>query len=137
MSSSNSVPNPDASSALESSSLPDFEALVRFLVEPFLESREALSIDCEKLSHGSRMLIRVAFEGEDRGRVFGRGGRNIQAIRKVVEAVGSLSEIQVRMNVYGENTALDRDDGDRDRRPRSPASKPRRSPRPIRRSNGD
>lgn len=135
MSSSNSVPNPKVAVVAKSESLPDFEALVRFLVEPFLESREALSIDCEKLSQGSRMLIRVAFEGEDRGRVFGRGGRNIQAIRKVVEAFGALANIQVRLNVYGENALTGKEEGDRDRRPRPPASKPRR--RGPRRSNGD
>ena len=59
--------------------VPDFEALVRFLVTPFLESPDALRLDFEPLSNGQRLWIRVAFDGEDKGRVFGRGGRNIQA----------------------------------------------------------
>lgn len=83
-------------------SSPDFTSLVRFLVEPFLESPDALSIDCEVSSSKSKTLIRLAFEGDDRGRVFGRGGRNIQAIRKVVEAAAALVSWSVRLDVYGE-----------------------------------
>lgn len=59
---------------LEGDDVPDFEALVRFLVTPFLESPDALRLDFESLSGGQRLWIRVAFDGEDKGRVFGRGG---------------------------------------------------------------
>ncbi len=84
--------------------MPDFEALVRFLVTPFLESPDALRLDFEPLLDGQRLWIRVAFDGEDKGRVFGRGGRNIQAIRKVLKATGSLHNCSVHLDVYGESS---------------------------------
>ena len=102
MSSSNSVPDP-GHSPTKSSTHPDFVGLVRFLVEPFLDSPTSLSIDCEFLSGGSRAWIRIAFKGEDRGRVFGRGGRNIQAIRSVVTATAKLSGLTAHLDVYGES----------------------------------
>lgn len=80
----------------------DFEALVRFLVKPFLESPDSLKLDCERLAGGKRLVIRVAFDGEDKGRVFGRGGRNIQAIRNVVKATAKMSDCAVHIDVFGE-----------------------------------
>ncbi|MCG8365455.1 MAG: KH domain-containing protein [Pseudanabaenales cyanobacterium] len=103
MSLSNSVPDPGHSPA-KLSTHPDFVGLVRFLVEPFLESPESLSIDCEFLSGRTRVWIRIAFKGEDRGRVFGRGGRNIQAIRTVVVATAKLSGRTAHLDVYGESS---------------------------------
>ncbi|MEM6426118.1 MAG: KH domain-containing protein [Cyanobacteria bacterium P01_D01_bin.128] len=135
MSSSNSSPNPDVSLVSDEDKSPDFETLVRFLIEPFLDARDSLRVDCESLSKGSRLLVRVAFEGEDRGRVFGRGGRNIQAIRRVVEAVGNLANIQVRLNVYGEGSALEQEGSDRNRR--RPSSRPSRPSRPRRRNSSE
>ena len=82
----------------------DFEALVRFLVEPFLDNPDALKLNAEHLNGGKRVWIRVAFDGEDKGRVFGRGGRNIQAIRKVLAATAKLSECSVHLDVYGESS---------------------------------
>lgn len=120
--------------------MPDFEALVRFLVTPFLESPDALKLDFEPLSNGQRLWIRVAFDGEDKGRVFGRGGRNIQAIRKVLKATGALHDCSVHLDVYGESSQ-DANGGSSDRtrsrggrnggRPRrsgrsGPSGKPRR-----------
>ena len=95
----------------------DFEALVRFLVTPFLESPDALKLDFEPLSNGQRLWIRVAFDGEDKGRVFGRGGRNIQAIRKVLKATGALYDCAVHLDVYGESSH-DSGDGSERSRPR-------------------
>lgn len=106
--------------------MPDFEALVRFLVTPFLESPEALRLDFEPLSDGQRLWIRVAFDGEDKGRVFGRGGRNIQAIRKVLKATGALHNCSVHLDVYGESSQDSGDGSERSRPRRSGGGRPRR-----------
>lgn len=82
-------------------SAPDFAALVRFLLEPFLESPQSLKVDCETSQGRSKAWVRVAFDGEDKGRVFGRGGRNIQAIRTVLQAVASLSGYSAYLDIYG------------------------------------
>ncbi|MBV8887090.1 MAG: KH domain-containing protein, partial [Chroococcidiopsidaceae cyanobacterium CP_BM_RX_35] len=49
----------------------------------------------------ARVWIRVAFEGEDKGRVFGRGGRNIQAIRTVVAAAATAAGHSAYLDIYG------------------------------------
>ncbi|HSM84258.1 MAG TPA: KH domain-containing protein [Nodosilinea sp.] len=107
---------------------PDFPGLVRFLVEPFLDSPGSLRIDCEENAALSKVWIRIAFKGDERGKVFGRGGRNIQAIRTIVRATAALSGWSAYVDVYG---AGEQDAG-ADSRPRS--GPPRRSsgqvPRP-------
>ncbi|MEB3288802.1 MAG: KH domain-containing protein [Leptolyngbya sp.] len=82
-------------------SSPDFSGLVKFLVEPFLDAPEALRIDCEQNAAQSKIWIRVAFSGDERGKVFGRGGRNIQAIRNVVRATAALWGWSAYFDVFG------------------------------------
>jgi len=47
----------------------------------------------------------MAFEGEDKGRVFGRGGRNIQAVRLVLQAVAQAFGDSAHLEVFGSQTA--------------------------------
>lgn len=90
------------------SSVPDYHQLVQFLVEPLLESPESLSIDCEALNDQKRVYIRVAFEGEDKGRIFGRGGRNLQAIRTVIDTAALGAAQSAYLEVYGAESPLPR-----------------------------
>jgi predicted RNA-binding protein YlqC (UPF0109 family) len=80
---------------------PDYAGLVRFLIEPLLEFPEALSIHCESANRSTRVWIRVAFEETDRGRVWGRGGRNIQAIRTLLDAAAKGAGQLVYLDIYG------------------------------------
>lgn len=93
---------------------PDFTGLVQYLLEPFLDHPDSLRIDCEMNAARSRAWVRVAFKEEERGRVFGRGGRNIQAIRTVVQAAGKLAGWTVHLDVFGA--------------PQEGSAEPRRSP---------
>jgi uncharacterized protein len=93
------VPEPLVTST--SSVKPDYVALLQFLIEPFLETPESLKIDCEESASKARVWIRLAFEGADKGRVFGRGGRNIQAIRTVLEAVAKAAGYSAHLEIYG------------------------------------
>ena len=79
----------------------NYAGLVQFLIEPFLESPESLKIDCEILPSKPRVWIRLAIDGEDKGRVFGRGGRNIQAIRTVLEASARFNGQTLYLDIYG------------------------------------
>lgn len=88
---------------------PDYAELVRFLVQPFLENPDSLSVDCEMSRSAGRVWIRVAFEGEDKGRVYGRGGRNLQAIRTVISAASALAGQSVYLDIFG-SAAHERDD---------------------------
>ena len=98
MSSNKPVPEIRSSSLQDAS--PDYVGLVKFLVEPFLESPDSLSIDCEKSNAKERIWIRLAFEGADKGRVFGRGGRNIQEIRAVIQAAAQAAGQSAYLDIY-------------------------------------
>jgi uncharacterized protein len=98
---------------------PNYVELVRFLIEPFLESPKTLSVDCE-ISHTlKRAWIRIAFDSTDKGKVFGRGGRNIQAIRTVITAAAEAAGQSVYLDIYGsttpgrEGTSFDEDSEER------------------------
>jgi predicted RNA-binding protein YlqC (UPF0109 family) len=80
---------------------PDYAGLVRFLVKPFLETPESLRVDCEVSHTKAKVWIRLAFEGSDKGRVFGRGGRNIQAIRSVLEGVARSVGYAAYLDIFG------------------------------------
>lgn len=94
----------NSASHFQKAKQPDYVGLVRFLVEPFLESPSSLSVDCE-ISNKTRIWLRVAFEGEDKGRVFGRGGRNIQAIRTVIAAAATAAGHSIYIDIYGSQVA--------------------------------
>ncbi len=108
---------------------PDYIGMVKFLVTPFLESPDSLKVDCEVVSSRARVLLRVAFDGEDKGRVFGRGGRNIQAIRTVLQSIAQTTGYVLHLDVYGSHSG-DRDSGSRDSGFREGGSERRSSPKP-------
>ncbi len=99
---------------------PDYESLIRFLVQPFLESPDALRLDCETSPNKAKVWVRVAFEGVDKGRVFGRGGRNIQAIRTVLSAIAQLAGQSIHLEVYGSPSSVGVDEPEREARPSAP-----------------
>jgi predicted RNA-binding protein YlqC (UPF0109 family) len=111
--------------------VPDYIALVRFLIEPLLNNPSALSLDCEKNSTGDRLRIRIAFDAADKGRILGRNGRTIQAIRAVITTTAQSASQVVQLDVYDPNPdkSASRDEPhsyshDRPQRPRSSAPAP-------------
>jgi uncharacterized protein len=102
---------------------PNYIELVRFLVTPFLEFPESLVVDCEISGARHRVLVRIAFASSDKGRVFGRGGRTLQAIRTVLEAAATLEEKSAYLEVFGErDTAVEHEAPPR---PKSDVPRPR------------
>lgn len=93
-------------------SAPDYVGLVRFLVRPFLDSPESLKVDCEISHSKAKLWVRLAFEDSDKGRVFGRGGRNIQAIRTVLEAAAVAAGYSAYLDIYGSQASSRNGDGD-------------------------
>ncbi|BAY90597.1 MULTISPECIES: KH domain-containing protein [unclassified Tolypothrix] len=116
---------------------PNYEGLVKFLVQPFLESPESLSVDCEISQSLQKAWIRIAFDTTDKGKVFGRGGRNIQAIRTVIAAAAEIAGQSVYLDIYGSSASREGASFDEDREERLPPPKSRErrgngnSPRPI------
>lgn len=123
-------PQPMTKLAASSSAQPDFIGLSKFLMRPFLDSPESLRVDCEVVQSRSRVLIRMAFDGEDKGRVFGRGGRNIQAVRTVLQSIAQFHGLTAHLDIYGGQPSPDRDSRPDDssgphRGPRRGISRPR------------
>ncbi len=102
---------------------PDYIGLVRFLLQPFLEFPQALKVDCEIHPAKARVWIRLAFEGSDKGRVFGRSGRTIQAIRTVLEAAAQSVGYSVYLDIYGSREqGQQKEDGGKGKPRRRPLS---------------
>ena len=104
MSLNNSKPQPQKASELTTPSIattPDYPGLTRMLINQFLEFPEELQIDCETLTSTSLVWIRVAFSANDKAKVYGRGGRNIEAIRRVLSTAAQMAGQSVYLDVYG------------------------------------
>jgi uncharacterized protein len=104
---------------------PNYEGLVRFLLQPFLESPESLSVDCEISESLQKAWIRIAFDSIDKGKVFGRGGRNILAIRTVIAAASEVAGQSVYLDIYGSSASREGASFDEDREERLPPPKSR------------
>jgi uncharacterized protein len=130
-----STPQPNA---------PDYGQLVKFLFQPFLSAADAIGVDCEYTIDRRRVWIRVAIASDDQGSAFGRGGRNIQAVRTILQSAATAVGQSVHLDVYGSNNSSSRhrdSDEDRDTSNNSMSAptenRPPRS-KPIRRSaDGD
>lgn len=96
------MPNKTKLSADGAVSSPDYVGLVRFLIEPFLDDPQSLYINAEKIKERKKVWLRVAFDNSDRGKVFGRGGRNIQAIRTVLKTAGAINQESIFLDIYSD-----------------------------------
>jgi predicted RNA-binding protein YlqC (UPF0109 family) len=86
--------------------MPDYEGLVRYLLTPMLSHPEELRLHQEVLAGG--VWLRVALAESDRGRVLGRGGRTLQAIRTVIQAAAQLAGQTCHLDIYGLNATAER-----------------------------
>ncbi len=82
----------------------DYQALTRFLLEPLIDLPENLHINSETTANDTKVLLRVSLGQADRGRAFGRGGRNIRAIRTVLRAAGKNVGQTVSLEVIGDDS---------------------------------
>jgi uncharacterized protein len=117
--------------------LPDYEQLVRFLFQPFLSAADTIGVDCEYTVDRNRVWIRVAVATIDRDTAFGRGGRNIQAIRTVLQAAATTVGQSINLDVYGNNSNTRHSDSADNSESRGSGIRPTRTPPPSRRSADD
>ncbi|MEM9509020.1 MAG: KH domain-containing protein [Cyanobacteria bacterium P01_E01_bin.35] len=123
------MPNKTELSGDQTAASPDYEQLVRFLIEPFLEEPQTLSVNLETNPNKRKIWLRVAFDKSDRGKVFGRGGRNIQAIRTTIQTAATANNDSVFLDIYSDEPPKSSDSGHNGRssannRRRSSPSKP-------------
>lgn len=105
---------------------PDYEKLARFLIEPFLENPQSLCVNSEINQSNGKIWLRIAFDRDDRGKVFGRGGRNIQAIRTTIKTAAVTHNESVFIDIYSDEPPESEDSGNRGRAPGN--SRRRKSP---------
>ncbi|MEM8674420.1 MAG: KH domain-containing protein [Cyanobacteria bacterium P01_G01_bin.67] len=123
------MPNKTELSGDQTAASPDYEQLVRFLIEPFLEEPQTLSVNLETNPNKRKIWLRVAFDKSDRGKVFGRGGRNIQAIRTTIQTAATANNDSVFLDIYSDEPPKSSDSSHNGRssannRRRSSPSKP-------------
>lgn len=90
---------------------PDYEKLARFLIEPFLENPQSLCVNSEINQSNGKIWLRIAFNRDDRGKVFGRGGRNIQAIRTTIKTAAVTHDESVFLDIYSDEPPQSEDSG--------------------------
>jgi predicted RNA-binding protein YlqC (UPF0109 family) len=72
----------------------DLAGLVRTLVEPIVENKDDLEIN-ETVSDNGDILVEIRVNEEDTGKVIGRQGRVIKAIRTLARAAAMRADQHV------------------------------------------
>lgn len=76
--------------------MPDYGELVRYMVENIVSQPDQVQVAVDQEGH--RVTVRVQTAPQDLGKLIGRGGRHIDAIRMVVRA----ASLRPRDRVYVE-----------------------------------
>ena len=76
----------------------DIIGLVSAIVEPLIEYKDDLDISSSESKDGS-LLIEIRVHEEDAGKVIGRQGRVIKAIRTLSRAAGSRVDAHVEVEL--------------------------------------
>lgn len=80
----------------------DLQALTLYLVKKLVVNSEAVSVELRKENDSS--IIDILVDEEDLGRVVGKGGKIINAIRTLVQASSYANSLgNVRINVSARN----------------------------------
>ena len=77
--------------------MPDYGQLVSFMVSQIVSDPDAVAVEVEQEGH--RAVVRVRTSPQDLGKVIGRNGRHIEAIRIVVRAASLRSRDWVHVEV--------------------------------------
>lgn len=77
----------------------DTEGLVRYLVESLVDNAEAVEVVMTE--SGDSVRFEVTLDPDDVGKVIGRGGRIIKAIRTLARAAGSTEGRMIDVDIVG------------------------------------
>jgi len=76
----------------------DIIGLIKTVVEPLIEFKDELEIVSSETAEGS-ILIEISLNEEDAGKVIGRQGRVIKAIRTIARAAASRTDTHVEVEL--------------------------------------
>lgn len=74
-----------------------FQELVEYIVKSLVDHPEQVSV--RELREGARLTLELTVGPEDAGRVIGRSGRVINAVRTVVQALAAREGLRVSLEV--------------------------------------
>jgi predicted RNA-binding protein YlqC (UPF0109 family) len=77
--------------------VPDYGELVRYMVRSIVSQPDAVEVTVEQDGH--RVTVRITTAPGDLGKLIGRGGRHIEAIRMVVRAASLRPRDRVQVEV--------------------------------------
>lgn len=77
----------------------DTDRLVRYLIASLVDNGEAVQVESKR--EGDTVTYEVTVDPDDVGKVIGRQGRVIKAIRTLVRAAGSIDGTHVEVEVLG------------------------------------
>ena len=75
----------------------DYAELTRYIAEHIVTNKQAVNVNA--IPRGRTTIIEVTVADEDMGKVIGKGGRNIEAIRAVVRAAGLRKHERVQVEL--------------------------------------
>lgn len=87
----------------------NYEQIVRDLLTPLVDKKEALMIRQMPSANDNEILILVYAESNDIARLIGRGGSMAEAIREVVNIAGKLDNKRVKIKLESFEESLDRE----------------------------
>jgi predicted RNA-binding protein YlqC (UPF0109 family) len=76
-----------------------FAELTRFIVERMVGSPESVSV--RSIPRGRSTIVEVEVAEADKGKLIGKSGRNIDAVRAVVRAAGLRAHQRVQVELAG------------------------------------
>ncbi len=119
--------------SVQQTASPDYLGLVQFLLQPLLDESDSLSLDCEQLNNNQKVWIRLALTGEDTGKIFGRGMRNINAMKTILQTAAMAAGQSVHLDLYGthQKTTSHGDDDSRYSSQKRPPSRRSSNSKPI------
>jgi predicted RNA-binding protein YlqC (UPF0109 family) len=77
----------------------DTARLVDYLVRSLVDDAESVSVKCTE--NGDHLIFEVTVAADDVGKVIGRQGRIIKAIRTIARAAGSVDGTHVDVEILG------------------------------------
>ena len=92
----------------------NLEAFLKDVLTPIVDHPEALRI--EVTGEGKKRDVTVYAEQSDRGRIIGKSGRNISALRTLCKLAGDKAHLNVNLELF---------DGDEEGRRERPARAPK------------
>lgn len=80
-------------------SMLDIAGLVKTVVEPLLEYKDELDITVDQGGEDDALFVEIRVNPDDAGKVIGRQGRVIKAIRTLARAAGSRVDTHVEVEL--------------------------------------